>query len=83
MILPRSCPLRLPSSSGEPDRYAEAAKYYKMLEADPELAMFLRNAEVLKDILKDRTTIVIPADAEPFTLLKGVPELKGAEQTKP
>ncbi len=62
---------------------AEAAKYYKMLEADPELAMFLRNAEVLKDILKDRTTIVIPADAEPFTLLKGVPELKGAEQTKP
>jgi len=62
---------------------AEAAKYYKMLEDDPELAMFLRNAEVLKDILKDRTTIVIPADAEPFALLKDMPELHGADPNKP
>lgn len=55
---------------------AEAAQYYKMLEADPELAMFLRDVDALKKILKERSTIVFSADTEPFKLLKEMPELK-------
>ncbi|MCE5340190.1 MAG: protease modulator HflC [Planctomycetaceae bacterium] len=59
---------------GEGD--AEAAQYYKMLEADPEFAMFLREIETLKKTMKDRTTIVLPADAEPFKLLKEMPKIE-------
>lgn len=55
---------------------AEAAKYYKMLEEDPELAMFLRNTEALKKILKERSTVVISADSEPFKLLDKMPEIE-------
>lgn len=55
---------------------AEAAQYYKMLEADPELAMFLRDVDALKKILQERSTIVFSADTEPFKLLKEMPELK-------
>jgi membrane protease subunit HflC len=55
---------------------AEAAKYYKMLEADPELAMFLRDIEALKKILEKRSTIVLSADTEPFKLLKQMPVLE-------
>ena len=55
---------------------AEAAKYYKMLKDDPELAMFLRNMDSLKRSLKDRTTIVISGDTAPFEYLKEKPELK-------
>lgn len=59
---------------GEGD--AEAAKYYKLLEADPEFAMFLRNLEALGKILKEKTTIVLGAEAEPIKLLKGIPDIK-------
>ncbi|MBN1787792.1 MAG: protease modulator HflC [Sedimentisphaerales bacterium] len=55
---------------------AEAAKYYKMLEADPEFAMFLREIETLKKTLKDRATVILPADAQPFRLLKEVPQIQ-------
>lgn len=55
---------------------AEAAKYYKMLEEDPEFAMFLRNIEALQKSLEKRTTYVVPTDVEPFELLKQMPELK-------
>ncbi len=55
---------------------AEAAQYYKLLEADPEFAIFLRNIEALKEILKERSTIVFSADTEPFTLLKTIPNLE-------
>ena len=55
---------------------AEAAKYYKMLEEDPELAMFLRDIEALKKILRERSTIVLSADTEPFKLLKQMPDIK-------
>jgi membrane protease subunit HflC len=55
---------------------AEAAQYYKMLEADPEFAMFLREIETLKKILKERATVVLPADAEPFKLLKEIPQIQ-------
>jgi membrane protease subunit HflC len=62
---------RAKTIKGEGD--AEAAKYYKMLEADPELAMFLRDIEALKKILQERSTVVLSADAEPFKLLKQMP----------
>jgi len=55
---------------------AEAAKYYKMLEEEPELAMFLRNIETLEKILKERSTIVIRDDSEPFKLLQEIPSLE-------
>jgi len=62
---------------GEGD--AEAAKYYKMLEADPDLAMFLRDIEALKKTLKQRSTIVLSADTEPFRLLKEIPDIEPKE----
>jgi membrane protease subunit HflC len=55
---------------------AEAAKYYKLLEEDPEFAIFLRKIEALKKYLGKRSTIVFSADMEPFELLKGMPALK-------
>ncbi|MEN6307071.1 MAG: protease modulator HflC [Anaerohalosphaeraceae bacterium] len=58
---------------------AEAAAYYKMLEADPELAMFLRDLEALRTILKERSTIVLGTDTEPMQLLKGIPDMKKTE----
>jgi len=58
---------------------AEAAQYYKMLEADPEFAMFLREIETLKKTLKERATVVLPADAEPFKLLKEMPQIEPAK----
>jgi modulator of FtsH protease HflC len=59
---------------GEGD--AEAAQYYKLLEEDPEFAMFLREIEALKRILKKRATVVLPADVEPFRLLREMPDIK-------
>jgi len=58
---------------------AEAAKYYKMLEADPELAMLLRSFEAFKRIVDANTTIVIPADANPFKLLKEMSEIEAKD----
>lgn len=55
---------------------AEAAKHFKKLEEDPELAMFLRDIESLVKMIKERTTLVIPTDFEPFKLLKEQPPLK-------
>jgi len=55
---------------------AEAAKYYKLLEADPDLAMFLRDIEALKNILKEKSTIVLGAETEPIKLLKGIPDIQ-------
>ena len=55
---------------------AEAAKYYKMLDEEPQLAMFLRNLDALAVTLKERATVVIPADVDPFRLLTGMPSLE-------
>ncbi len=55
---------------------AEAARYYKMLEADPELAIFLRNIEALKDILKERSTIILGVETEPVKYLKSIPDIQ-------
>jgi membrane protease subunit HflC len=54
---------------------AEAAQYYKLLEQEPSLAMFLRDVDALKKILEKRSTLVIGADAEPFKILKEMPKL--------
>lgn len=62
---------------GEGD--AEAAKYYKLLEADPDLAMFLRDIEALKKILKEKATVVLSAETEPTKLLREIPDLKPRE----
>jgi len=62
---------------------AEAAKYYKMLDADPELAMFLRNIKTLKEILRDRATIVLTTDTDLIRLLQGKPDLRPAEPNEP
>lgn len=59
---------------GEGD--AEAAKHYKQLEQNPELAMLLRNLETLQKSLENRTTFVTPMDVEPFSLLKGLPDFE-------
>jgi modulator of FtsH protease HflC len=61
---------------------ADAAKYYKMLDEDPKLAIFLRNLDALVNTLKDRATIVIPADADPFRLLMVMPSLEPSKPTK-
>lgn len=52
---------------------AEAARYYEMLEQSPELAMFLRNLESLRTIMKERATVVLPADTEPLKYLQQMP----------
>ncbi len=62
---------------GEGD--AEAARYYQMLEEDPELAMFLRDIEALKKILAERSTIVFSSETAPFTLLEQMPKLNPQE----
>jgi len=58
---------------------AEAAGYYKMLEENKELAMFLRDIEALRKILKENATIVLGADVEPINLLKKAPDLGGGD----
>lgn len=58
---------------------AEAARYYQMLEADPELAMFLRDIEALKKILKERSTIVLGVETEPIHLLKELPSFQSQQ----
>lgn len=58
---------------------AEAAGYYKMLEEDPEFAMFLRNIEALRKILEKRTTLVLGADTDPIGLLKKIPDIQPRE----
>ena len=55
---------------------AEAAGYYRMLEEDPEFAMFLRDIEALRKILEKETTIILGADTDPIQLLKKVPDIQ-------
>lgn len=55
---------------------AEAAQYYELLEAAPDLAIFLRDLEALQKTLKDRATIIIPGDVAPFKYLREMPSLE-------
>ena len=61
---------------------AEAAKYYKLLEEDPEFAMFLRDIESLKKILKEKSTVVLNAQTQPLDLLKQMPDIKPKQANK-
>jgi membrane protease subunit HflC len=55
---------------------AEAARYYKMLEEEPDFAIFLRNLDALKNVLREKSTIVLDAESEPVELLNKLPEIK-------
>jgi membrane protease subunit HflC len=55
------------------DGDAEAAQYYKMLEQEPNFALFLKDLDALKQMLRDKTTMLIPMDADPFKLLTQPP----------
>ncbi len=59
---------------------AEAAEHYKIFEEDPELAMFLRKLEVLEETLKEKATVVLGPDTQPFDLLQGESALPGRER---
>ncbi len=61
------------SIRGEGD--AEAAKYYKMLEEEPEFAMYLQDIETLKNILKEKSTIILGSETDLINLLKGIPAI--------
>jgi membrane protease subunit HflC len=52
---------------------AQAAKFYKLLEADPGLAIFLQDIEAIKKILEKNTVIVLSTDAYPFNIIKEKP----------
>ncbi len=54
---------------------AQAAKSYKLLEADPDFAMFLQDTEALKKILEKNTVIVLSTDVPPFILMKEKPNI--------
>jgi len=62
---------------------AEAAKYFEMLEADAELAMFLRKIESLEKTLQEKVTLVFGPETEPFDLLVKLPKLNLAEPNEP
>jgi membrane protease subunit HflC len=53
---------------------AEAARYLEMLKEAPQFAIFLKNIDALKTMFKAGTTVVLPMDAEPMSLLKEVPD---------
>jgi len=55
---------------------AIAAQYYKKLEADPDLAIFLMQVDAIKKMFEDRTTFVFSADTDPFKLFKELPLTK-------
>jgi len=51
---------------------AEASKYYKVLERNPDLAIFNFRRNALETSLKNRTTLVLDSQTTPFNLLKSV-----------
>jgi membrane protease subunit HflC len=56
---------------------AQAAQAYQVFEQNPELAMFLRKLEVLELTLKNKATVVLSSETEPFDLLQGDKALPG------
>lgn len=62
---------------GEGD--AEAARHYKVLKENPELAIYLRKIRALREATKTATTMILDTTTPPFDLLThGPPEHKGA-----
>jgi membrane protease subunit HflC len=62
---------------------AQAAKSYKLLEADPEFAIFLQNIEALKATLEKNSVIVLSTDAPPFRLLREIPVIVPRDPNEP
>lgn len=60
------------------DGDAAAAEYWKGYAKNPDLAMFLLKLQSMQETLKDKSTVVLSTDSEPFDLLKGA--AKGAEK---
>lgn len=50
---------------------AEATKHYRVMQQDPELAVFLLSLRSLEGSLKDRSTLILDERTPPFNLLKG------------
>ena len=58
----------------------EAAKHYAVFKENPDLAMFLRNLDALKETLSDKDTLILDTSTPPFHLLKpGAMNLKATE----
>ncbi len=58
----------------------EAAKHYAVFKENPELAMFLRNLDALKETLSDKDTLILDTNTPPFHLLKpGAMNIKANE----
>jgi membrane protease subunit HflC len=50
---------------------AEATQHYRVMQQDPELAVFLLSLRSLEGSLKDRSTLILDERTPPFNLLKG------------
>jgi len=59
---------------------AKAAEYYGIFEENPELALFLRKLEVLEETTKNKATIILGPDSEPFDLLHGNARIPGRKK---
>jgi membrane protease subunit HflC len=72
---------RAKATRGEGD--AEAAKYLKMLEEDPDFANFLRDIEALKKIVGEGATVFFSSKTRPFSLLEEIPNIKPRDPNVP
>ncbi|HMP90255.1 MAG TPA: protease modulator HflC [Kiritimatiellia bacterium] len=52
---------------------AAAAEHYRVFEQNPDLAIFLRKLDTMKDMLNAKSTLVLSSDSEPFDLLRHGP----------
>lgn len=50
---------------------ASAAEFYGAFEKNTELAMFLLKLEALEETLKERATVILGTETQPYDLLKG------------
>ncbi|MBX3357805.1 MAG: hypothetical protein KF745_05190 [Phycisphaeraceae bacterium] len=71
---------------------AEAAQYYKQMSANPELAIFLKNIDLLKEAFGRQTTLILPTSMPGMGLFRpdalndqpaGVPTDKPTPQDRP
>jgi len=52
---------------------ALAAEHFRVLDADPDLALFLRKLEAFQEMLGRRSTVILGTDTPPFDLLSRPP----------
>ena len=62
------------------DGDAQAARYYEMLEEDPDFAMFLRDTDALKKIMAENSTVILSSKTAPFKLLEQMPTIEPKEK---